>query len=628
MGLPAGLQQLLAPYLKFLTPIAQQIGPEFHKIMRALVAALDNLARPLGPLLHRLVDPLLPQLQASAAAVDAALGRFRPWQVLLLAAGATLLLVTAAQAAAAKLERIRRQGVVNWACACLRSAPIIRGLLAKEKAKIAAKIAAGIQRDGLAMTRLPKQGRPAAAVLELLKAGIQRDGLAMAHLPKQGSPAAAVLELLKAKESRNVRVAPGTNSMSGVVYIKDNEHKQLLDDVFCLFSWTNPLHSDIFPSVRQMEAEVIAMTANMLHGGPGTNAPHVCGAMTSGGTESILLAIKAARDYMAESRGITCPEMVVGPSAHAAYWKAAEYFNIKLVQAPLGKDFRLHGASVARCISRNTVLVVASAPGFPHGVVDDVAGIAAAAARRGVPCHVDGCLGGFLLPFVEQLGYDVPVFDFRVPGVTSLSVDTHKFGMAHKGTSVVLYRSPELRRHQFTSVTDWSGGLYISPTMAGSRSGAVIATAWASLVALGHDGLLNAADGIMRAARDFKRQLSLQLPELRVLGQPHASVVAFAAADPAQLNVYCLNDLLTQKGWHLNALQRPAALHFCFTAQHVDVVPGLIADVKSALAVLAKDPGGLGAQGSAPLYGLAGVSPDRGLIGEFLVAYQDAALAP
>lgn len=164
--------------------------------------------------------------------------------------------------------------------------------------------------------------------------------------------------------------------------------------------------------------------------------------------------------------------------------------------------------------------------------------------------------------------------------------------------------------------------------MAGSRSGALIATAWASLVHLGHEGLLAAADDIMHAVRDFKRQLQLQLPELRVIGQPHASVVAFRAANPGQLNVYCLSDLLTQKGWHLNALQRPPALHFCFTAQHVHVVPGLIADLKAAIAALRANPSGLGSDGSAPLYGLAGVSPDRGLIGEFLVSFQDAMLAP
>lgn len=177
-------------------------------------------------------------------------------------------------------------------------------------------------------------------------------------------------------------------------------------------------------------------------------------------------------------------------------------------------------------------------------------------------------------------------------------------------------------------VTDWSGGLYISPSMAGSRSGALIATAWASLLHLGRDGLLAAAERIMTATADFKRQLQRKVPELRVLGCPHMSVVAFAAVKPKQLNVYCLNDLMTQRGWHLNALQRPAALHFCFTAQHAGVVPSLVADLRSCVDALAAHPDGLGKEGSAPLYGLAGISPDRGLVGEFLVAFQDAMLAP
>jgi sphinganine-1-phosphate aldolase len=209
-----------------------------------------------------------------------------------------------------------------------------------------------------------------------------------------------------------------------------------------------------------------------------------------------------------------------------------------------------------------------------------------------------------------------------------MSVDTHKYGQAHKGSSVVLYHSPAVRKHQFTSITDWSGGLYISPSMAGSRNGALIATAWASLMHLGEDGLLGSAESIMEAVRDFRRQLQLQLPDLRIIGQPHMSVVAFAAANPRRLNIYCLNDLLTQRGWHLNALQAPPALHFCFTAQHVNVVPALVADMVEAVSALKANPKGLGAEGSAPLYGLAGVSPDRGLIGEFLVAFQDAMLAP
>lgn len=177
-------------------------------------------------------------------------------------------------------------------------------------------------------------------------------------------------------------------------------------------------------------------------------------------------------------------------------------------------------------------------------------------------------------------------------------------------------------------VTDWTGGLYISPSMAGSRSGALIATAWASLLHLGREGLLTAAERIMAAATDFKRQLQRKVPELRVLGSPHMSVVAFEAVRPKQLNVYCLNDLMTQRGWHLNALQRPAALHFCFTAQHTSVVPSLIADLRACVDALVANPQGLGKEGSAPLYGLAGISPDRGLVGEFLVAFQDAMLAP
>ena len=246
-----------------------------------------------------------------------------------------------------------------------------------------------------------------------------------------------------------------------------------------MFSTANPLHPDAWPSVCRMESEVVAMTASMLGGDSSSTsssarANSVCGCMTSGGTESILLAMKAYRDYASSRRwrwrgsSRARPEVVLAPTAHAAYWKAAEYFGLRLVLVPVSKDMRLSGASVRRALSRNTVAVVASAPSYPHGVVDDVAGIAAVARAGGVPLHVDACLGGFVLPFARKLGWPVPPFDFDVPGVTSMSVDTHKFGQAHKGTSVLLWASPSLRRHQYTRITDWSGGLYISPSMAGT----------------------------------------------------------------------------------------------------------------------------------------------------------------
>eukprot|EP00198_Chlamydomonas_reinhardtii_P008126 XP_001697463.1 predicted protein [Chlamydomonas reinhardtii] len=243
------------------------------------------------------------------------------------------------------------------------------------------------------------------------------------------------------------------------------------------------------------------------------------------------------------------------PSVRQMEAEAAEYFNIKLHVVPVGSDFRLRAADVRPRLNANTVLLVASAPGFPHGLVDDVQGIAGLAARAGICCHVDACLGGFCLPFVRQLGSRVPPFDFAVRGVTSMSVDTHKFGMAHKGTSVVLYRHPELRQHQFTRITDWSGGLYISPGLAGSRNGALIASACDELV----------------------RGISSHVPELEVIGEPEMGV-------------------------------NPPALHFCFTYMNSAVAPQL--------------------DGSAPLYGMSNVSPDRGMIGEFLVAYQDVMLMP
>ncbi|GIL46345.1 hypothetical protein Vafri_3350 [Volvox africanus] len=411
----------------------------------------------------------------------------------------------------------------------------------------------------------------------------------------------------------------------------DGEHRALLDDTYKLFSLTNPLHADAFPSVRQMEAEVVAITADLLGGGPNGPNLNVCGAMTSGGTESILSAVKASRDYMAERKGIREPEMIIGVSAHAAYWKAAEYFRIKLHVVPVGRDFRLSVANVRRYINRNTAILVASAPGFPHGLVDDVKGIARLAARAGICCHVDACLGGFCLPFVRRLGGRVPPFDFSVPGVTSMSVDTHKYGQAHKGTSVVLYSCPELRAHQYTRITDWTGGLYISPGLAGSRPGALIASAWASLVHLGEEGLMAATRDIINARDTLIAGIRSEIPELEVIGEPEMGVVAFRSRKPRDINIYVLNDWLSTRGWHLNALQAPPALHFCFTAMNAVSAPALVVALRQGVAEQLANPqvaAEAARRGSAPLYGMANVTLDRGMLGEFLVAYQDVMLIP
>lgn len=449
---------------------------------------------------------------------------------------------------------------------------------------------------------------------------------ALVVLPNEGISAAQIKQRLLRKAHDDVSFSEGSSRVSGAIYLSGGSHQLLLNEVYKIFSLTNPMHADIFPSVRKMEAEVVAMTASILGGGPAGD-PGVCGAMTSGGTESILTAIKASRDYMMATQGITEPEMVIAESAHAAFVKAAEYFKIRAVKLPVSaKDFRLPARAVARAITSNTVVVVASAPGFPHGVMDQVQEIAAVCRRRGVLLHVDACLGGFMLPFARDLGYPVPSFDFSVAGVTSMSVDTHKFGQAHKGTSVVLYRSAALRRYQYTRVTDWTGGLYISPGFAGSRSGALIATAWAAMVHMGRSGYRAAASSVMESSRRFITGIKKDIPELDIVGEPDMCVIAFKSGR-CDVDIYRVNDLMSARGWHLNALQRPAALHVCFTAAHSNaIVDELLRDLKECVAGLLEHPEEGKGEGSAPLYGMAAVVPDRRIVGNFLVAYQDILL--
>jgi len=482
-----------------------------------------------------------------------------------------------------------------------KALPGIRGIVKREQAKIQEKLRKSLESE------------------------VSKGNEAFKSLPHDCLPSDEIRARLRYKAAKDVQFREGQSRVSGTLYMAGEEHVGLLNETYTMFSHTNPMHSDVFPSVRQMEAEVVAMTASMLGGGPQGDSG-VCGAMTSGGTESILTAVKASRDYMKETRGIRAPEMIIGLSAHAAFFKAAEYFKIKLVRVPVGKDYRLSADTARKYITRNTILIVASSPGFPHGVMDDVPSLAKLALKHGVMLHSDACLGGFVLPFASKLGYAIPAFDFSVPGVTSMSADTHKFGMAHKGTSIVLYRTPAIRRHQYTRITEWSGGLYISPGFAGSRSGALIATAWASMVHLGEEGYLQLTGDIMKASKDFEAGIRAS-SHLEVIGHPQMSVVAFRAKQPKLVDIFRVNDNMTAKGWHLSALQLPSALHMCFTAQHVGVIEELLKDLEVAVKEALSCPDGSGSQGMAPVYGMNAQMPDRSVVGEFLSTYQDVLLS-
>ncbi|VEU19960.1 DEKNAAC100525 [Brettanomyces naardenensis] len=361
--------------------------------------------------------------------------------------------------------------------------------------------------------------------------------------------------------------------VSGAVYFGDDKVAKLQADTYYKFCFANQLHPDAFPGVRQMEAEVVSMVLKLF------NAPATgCGTTTSGGTESLLLACLAAREKAFSERGITEPEIIAPVSIHAAVFKASKYFKMKLRLVDLNDDFTVNVAQVKRLINRNTCFIMGSAPNFPYGTIDNIEALSDLAVRYDIPLHVDCCLGSFIVAYYSRaFGEELPSFDFSLPGVTSISCDTHKYGFTPKGSSVILYRHPNYRRYQYFVSTEWTGGLYGSPTLAGSRPGALTAGTWATMIAIGNDGYINSCREIVLAARRLKQAIHDEIPALEVIGDPLVSVVAFKSD---KLNVHTLSDNMTKRGWHLSALQRPSAVHLCVTRLSVPVIEDLINDLK------------------------------------------------
>ncbi|MBW2526019.1 MAG: aminotransferase class V-fold PLP-dependent enzyme [Deltaproteobacteria bacterium] len=409
--------------------------------------------------------------------------------------------------------------------------------------------------------------------------------------------------------------------VSGAVYHGDDGHIEFLNRVYAQNSQSNPLHADLWPSTTKYESEIVAMTAHMLGGGAslqGSPDERVCGAVSSGGTESILLAMKAYRDRARRERGIRRPQMVVPTSAHAAFHKASQYFGIEMIQVPVGDDFRADVPAMKRAITDRTIVLVGSAPSFPHGVIDPIAELSDLARRRRIGFHTDACLGGFVLPWARKLGYPVPPFDFELPGVTSMSADTHKYGYAAKGTSVVLYRGLPLRRYQYYTTTEWPGGLYFSPTFAGSRPGALSAACWAAMLSLGEEGYLDAAKRILETAERIKEGVR-QIGALQILGDP-LWVIAFRSAE---VDIYRVMDVMTGRGWSLNGLHKPSCVHLCVTLRHTQqgVAERFLSDLRAAVEEVRRQPSS--SEGMAPVYGLAASLPVRSVVGELLERYMD-----
>ena len=425
-------------------------------------------------------------------------------------------------------------------------------------------------------------------------------------LPAHGRPRQEILAELTAIAGEEDAFWE-TGKCSGTMYCGDHEHYQFMTEAFGKFAHVNALQRDMCPSMTKLEGEIIAMTLDVLQASAITDGDPA-GIVTTGGTGSILHAMLAYRDWARSERGIVAPNIIKPETAHPAFDKACHLFGLELRRAPVDPvTTRVDVGWVSEHIDANTVAVIGSACNYGYGTIDPIDQLSDLALSRDVGLHVDGCLGGFILPFGQRLGYDIPVYDFRLPGVTSISADTHKYGYAFKGSSVVAFRRRELRNAQYFYLTDWTGGKYCSPGIEGSRSGGLLAATWASMVSLGWDGYLRYASQIFETSAAMQQAVRSH-PELRLLGQP-TFLFSFTSDE---FDVYHVNDFMRLRGWRFNGQQYPNALHMAVTRPQTQpgVAEAFAADLAEAVAY-ARERAGEPA-GSSAIYGgvVGGMTPE------------------
>ena len=384
-------------------------------------------------------------------------------------------------------------------------------------------------------------------------------------MPDEGMSREAILAMMSDMASRE-NVAWEDGHCSGTMYCGDHEHYDFLNEAFSNFSYVNTLQRDMCPSATKFEAEIIAMTLDML----GADALHdrqPGGLVTSGGSGSIAHAVLAYREGNPQ---IARANMIKPETAHPAFAKAGHLFGVDMKIAPVDPVTLTVDLDWVRAnIDASTVALIGSAPNYGYGTVDPITELGALALEHGIGLHVDGCLGGFLLPFGRELGYDIPAFDFSVPGVTTISADTHKYGYALKGTSILAFADQSLRNAQYFYLTDWSGGKYCSPGMDGSRSGGLLAATWAAMVSLGRAGYLRYAKAIFETSTAMQDAVRTH-PSLRIMGTP-SFLFSFTSDE---FDIYLVNDFLRIRGWRMNGQQYPNAIHMAVTRPQTQ--PGVV----------------------------------------------------
>ena len=398
-------------------------------------------------------------------------------------------------------------------------------------------------------------------------------------LPSEGRDRSAILAELR-EMARQEDSFWQTGKASGSFYCGDMAHYAFMSEAFGLYGHMNALQRDVCPSATRFEGEIIAMGLDLFNAGAIADGDPV-GMITSGGSASILHAVLSYRDHATATRGITSPNFVKPETGHPAFDKACHLLGIELRSAPIEQaTAQVDLEAIAALIDDQTIAILGSASNYGYGTIDDIAALGQLALSRGVGLHVDGCLGGFILPFGEQLGFPIPQFDFRVPGVTTISADTHKYGYGLKGTSLLLFRDRALRNSQYFFQTAWTGGKYCSPGIDGSRSSGLLAATWAGMVATGRDGYLRCAQNIFDTS-DAMQDAVRSHPELRLIGEP-SYLFAFTSDD---FDIYHVNDALRASGWRMNGLQYPNAIHMAVTRPQTQsgVVEAWVTDLDAAV---------------------------------------------
>jgi glutamate/tyrosine decarboxylase-like PLP-dependent enzyme len=428
--------------------------------------------------------------------------------------------------------------------------------------------------------------------------------------PKKGMNEQKILEQMDEMAKKDLDWRSGKTW--SLVYHASDEHTEFLKKAHNKFFSKNALNPMAFPSLRQFEAEVVAMTLDLLNGGNRAR-----GVMTSGGTESNAMAIKTYRDWAREKYPeIKKPEVIMPISAHPSLEKGAHYFDVETVRVPVNDEYRADVDAVRDAITDNTILIVGSAPDYPRGKVDPIREMAKIAKENDLGMHVDSCLGGYLLPFLKKLGYDIPDYDLSVPGVTSISADTHKYGFAAKGASVLMFNSPKLQQHQFYAYVDWPGGIYASPSFRGTRPGSIIAAAWAGIKHLGEKGYLELAKSMMETTKKLMEGIE-KIPELYIIGDPDMTAFSYTSDE---LDMYAIEERLADKGWGIDKLQFPKALHMMINPKHAEVISEFLTDLNDAVNYVKEHPSEK-ASGEAAIYGMAATIEDREKVEEMVLKF-------